>query len=626
MHMLPPPPGNLLSPLADMLQIHFSMLVATYAVVVITRGAMTAVTSFAATMALALLMECAASPMGVIVDATVVAVSDKEGSYGRARLWASIGWGGMSAVAGVVVGRWGLQASFKIFAVLYSLGGIPTFFMPAYILKGAGVDPSVRCHRTTTELRETAGLPTTLVGLAALGGRAPAPGSGAPQYASSSDEIRSEDTKDWTLQKQMAMGVVTSEEKDFSAGVTAVNVSALASPAIAAVHRQSRLSENQAEATLQWHVAVVATSAVQEQQQQQQQQQQQSGEWAIPAANELAEELELGNGTGHPIEALAFAPLETSVRQPRAQPVAESPLMNAAQQRSDHAAAHAPMLVAQENTPTAPSIPAKFSLPRHASSADAERGVVVAASESVPPPQPSSGQWSELRQLLRGPSTVSFFFLAFIMGFGNGVMGLTFIFMQQLGASGTLMGLTLTVNCAAEVPVFFFSGSILRRATHLTLINLAMAAYVVRLTCYALMPLYPTLWLVLPVELLHGATFALAWTVGVAFCKMMAPKPLVSTVQSVFAGLYSGVGAGVGALAGGQVYGAYGGEAMFYSAAGVVMVGWAASNCVQVIDALRRAGTGAGRAAAVGRRGLARLSPWPKGPKGRLSDHHHASK
>jgi hypothetical protein len=43
------------------------------------------------------------------------------------------------------------------------------------------------------------------------------------------------------------------------------------------------------------------------------------------------------------------------------------------------------------------------------------------------------------------------------MGFGIGVIGeFLFLFLQELGGSETLMGLTLTFTCLAEVPVFHY--------------------------------------------------------------------------------------------------------------------------------------------------------------------------
>lgn len=69
--------GSLCMPLADILQIHYPMLLATHALTVASRGLMTLPFSFGIMLLLALIMECAVSPMGILVDATVVAGSNK---------------------------------------------------------------------------------------------------------------------------------------------------------------------------------------------------------------------------------------------------------------------------------------------------------------------------------------------------------------------------------------------------------------------------------------------------------------------------------------------------------------------------------------------------------------------
>jgi hypothetical protein len=45
---------------------------------------------------------------------------------------------------------------------------------------------------------------------------------------------------------------------------------------------------------------------------------------------------------------------------------------------------------------------------------------------------------------------------------------------------------------------------------------------------------------VLPVEMLHGFTFALAWAAGTAFVSKIAPPGLETTTQAIFYGLYYG--------------------------------------------------------------------------------------
>lgn len=57
------------------------------------------------------------------------------------------------------------------------------------------------------------------------------------------------------------------------------------------------------------------------------------------------------------------------------------------------------------------------------------------------------------------------------------------------------------------------------------------ATYVLRMLLYALLPALPSVWWVLPIETLHGITFACGWGAGTVCCKQMAPHGLAATMQ-----------------------------------------------------------------------------------------------
>jgi hypothetical protein len=57
-----------------------------------------------------------------------------QGGYGRQRMWASVGWGGMSPIAGAVVATFGLKTAFAVYFVVVSLVFIPTCLLPINIL------------------------------------------------------------------------------------------------------------------------------------------------------------------------------------------------------------------------------------------------------------------------------------------------------------------------------------------------------------------------------------------------------------------------------------------------------------------------------------------------------------
>jgi hypothetical protein len=61
-----------------------------------------------------------------------------------------------------------------------------------------------------------------------------------------------------------------------------------------------------------------------------------------------------------------------------------------------------------------------------------------------------------------------------------------FLFLQDLGGSETLMGLTLTVTCLAEVPVFHFQPQLLKLVSVHTMLHIVMWTYMLRMGLYAL--------------------------------------------------------------------------------------------------------------------------------------------
>lgn len=169
------------------------------------------------------------------------------------------------------------------------------------------------------------------------------------------------------------------------------------------------------------------------------------------------------------------------------------------------------------------------------------------------------------------------------------------------------------VSICTEVPAFSMQGAIQSRVSSSVLLNIVLAATVLRLGCYALLPLAGMPWAVLPVELLHGLTFGVGWSTAVATAAKLAPLHLSATMQAsgggaaagcvcmhfapavaadlpvsaalrcvllaaastqgLFQATYGGVGAGLGGLVGGLLLERHGGQGLFAAAAGLVAAG-----------------------------------------------------
>jgi PPP family 3-phenylpropionic acid transporter len=176
-----------------------------------------------------------------------------------------------------------------------------------------------------------------------------------------------------------------------------------------------------------------------------------------------------------------------------------------------------------------------------------------------------------VRLLAKNRPLVIFLISVLFAGIASGIVhNYIFLFLADLGATETLMGLSQTVSTFSEIPIFFFSAWLLQRLGARGLLLLSLLAAVVRLFAYTLLP---PVWLVLPINLLHGLTFSALWVAGVSYANEVAPKGLGATAQGLFTGMTMGLGSAGGALLGGLLYDSLGPTAMFRVAASCVLVG-----------------------------------------------------
>eukprot|EP00045_Choanoeca_perplexa_P005837 m.48812 g.48812 ORF g.48812 m.48812 type:complete len:427 (-) comp13323_c0_seq1:164-1444(-) len=156
-----------------------------------------------------------------------------------------------------------------------------------------------------------------------------------------------------------------------------------------------------------------------------------------------------------------------------------------------------------------------------------------------------------LKALCYQPGALIFFVLVVVMGIAKGTIdAFLFIYLQDMGASDTLLGVSLAVTTVSEMPFFFYSGPLLRRLGAVSVCLLALLAYSARLGYYSLLH---EPWYVLPAELLHGLTFGLSWAAMASHSAVLAPPGYTSTTQGLASALFFGLGFGSGALAGGFI-------------------------------------------------------------------------
>jgi hypothetical protein len=176
---------------------------------------------------------------------------------------------------------------------------------------------------------------------------------------------------------------------------------------------------------------------------------------------------------------------------------------------------------------------------------------------------------ASLSLILAAPFSWLILAMCLFLGFGMSIVFYyLFLFLHDdLGASHTVLGLSVSMTVVFEFPFFLYSERLLAVLGLRGMLLLAFGAYVSRVLVYTLLR---NPWLVLLVEPCHGITFACSWCAVIHYSGSVAPKGLEATTQGVFNGVFNGFGPALGAAFGGELYEQYGAVVMFRVAATVL--------------------------------------------------------
>lgn len=178
--------------------------------------------------------------------------------------------------------------------------------------------------------------------------------------------------------------------------------------------------------------------------------------------------------------------------------------------------------------------------------------------------------WSGIGALLANQRWVLFLGMAFICGVGMASINTyQFVYLAEIGASKSLMGLALTISTLSELPVMFFGDRLLKRFQPRGLLVLGMLVIGVRVLLYAA---FNSPIAILILQLMHGFTFPAIWIAGVSYAHENAPTGLRATAQGLFGAMMMGIGAGVGGFLGGILIGSLEGRGMYLVFGALVLI------------------------------------------------------
>ncbi|GBM03871.1 hypothetical protein AVEN_231333-1 [Araneus ventricosus] len=131
-------------------------------------------------------------------------------------------------------------------------------------------------------------------------------------------------------------------------------------------------------------------------------------------------------------------------------------------------------------------------------------------------------------------------------------------YLQDLGASQSLLGWTIIIQClVAEMPFFIISGWFVKKFGSFNCLIGSFAAYALRFGCYSIIT---NPWWALLIATTHGFTFAIFQAAMTNFVSVNAPEGVEGTMFGIFGGLIDGMGQASGSLLCGAAFDKLGGR------------------------------------------------------------------
>jgi PPP family 3-phenylpropionic acid transporter len=140
-------------------------------------------------------------------------------------------------------------------------------------------------------------------------------------------------------------------------------------------------------------------------------------------------------------------------------------------------------------------------------------------------------------EIMRQPAWITFAGSTFLLWLAaNGAISFVSVKIKDMGGTDGLVGLTWTTIAVLELPVMFFSASILRRFGSVQLLTVSFLGYILRIALFGVMP--TPAWAPW-INILHGVSFVPLWVGSVAYINEMTPDHLKATSQGLLTSMMS---------------------------------------------------------------------------------------
>jgi len=179
--------------------------------------------------------------------------------------------------------------------------------------------------------------------------------------------------------------------------------------------------------------------------------------------------------------------------------------------------------------------------------------------------------WKAAFNALYNVRAICFFLEMYIMGVGIGVVEkLLFVYlMEDLGASILLCGSSVLMTTMFELPVFWWMYWLNSNFGYDNLAMISQICYVFRVWGYTFLTSETKIY-ILPIEILHGFTFAALWCGAKEYQRIITPLGWQGFFSSLLWMMYGCLGKGTGSIVGGFIFYNFGAHATYKGASALI--------------------------------------------------------
>lgn len=176
-------------------------------------------------------------------------------------------------------------------------------------------------------------------------------------------------------------------------------------------------------------------------------------------------------------------------------------------------------------------------------------------------------------KLLKQRHVLLFFLLILMVSISHRMYeGFLAVTMRQLGASDSLVGLSLLVSASSEIPILFLLGKYGHKFKELPLLVIASLMYGLRL--WLMGEIEDPRWFI-ATQAMHSVSFGIYFSTALRYISHLIPDEYRSSGQAVYTVIWTGLAGLISGVFGGLVYEQLG-RVMFYHAATGIAVAAAA--------------------------------------------------